>query len=239
MLTGSMLTPGDVDPPRPASIAYPLAFQGVVKNRHALSGSLDDTGPKLPRCSMAISVRCAALALFTAMLLGVHGVSHACNKREPTRETSPGPHDFSHAPAQDRLWREGDAGEPLLLQVRVLDTCGEPVVGALVRILHANQDGVHEEGRWRAHLSTDGRGEVKFLTVSPGYTGGIARHVHFVITHPEYRELVTRLFFKNDPDRDPGLEDLALVLEEVQRQADTQGENRGWMAGYEFVLPSR
>ena len=52
-----------------------------------------------------------------------------------------------------------------------------------------------------------------------------------MITHPDYPRLVTRLFFKNDPSVDHGIEDLAMVLEEVRR-----GEDRGWIAGYEFVL---
>lgn len=188
----------------------------------------------MTRCSMKTSVCGATLALFASIPIGAHAESHACAKREPTRETGPGPHDFSHAPADDKMWREGDAGEPLMLRARVLDTCGEPIVGARVRILHANKDGYHEEGRWRVHLNTDSRGEFKLLTVFPGYTGGIARHIHFIVDHPDHRELVTRLFFKNDPDRDPGLEDLAMVLEEIRREA-----GRGWVAGYEFVLPPK
>ncbi len=179
-------------------------------------------------------LRCARLsaaALLAALVLGAAGVAQACATREPTRETSPGPHDFSHGSPDARLWREGDDGEPLFLRVRVLDTCGEPVAGARVQVLHANSHGVHEANRWRAHLETDERGEFKLLTVFPGYTGGIARHVHFIITHPGHRRLVTRLFFKNDPDRDTGIDDLAMVLEEIQRE-----QGKGWVAGYEFVL---
>ena len=176
----------------------------------------------------------STMALLATLLLGVQSVTHACDKRVPTRDTNPGPHDYSGAPANTKLWREGDDGEPLFLHARVLDTCGKPVAGARVQILHANQDGDHEPDRWRADLNADDRGEFKVVTVYPGYAGNIARHVHFIISHPDHHQLVTRLFFKNDPAIDHGIEDLAIVLEEVQR-----GEEKGWVGGYEFLLPPR
>lgn len=164
----------------------------------------------------------------------VRSASHACNEREPTPELGPGPHDYSGAPAESNLWREGDAGEPLRLRARVLDTCGRPVSGARIRMLHANQDGHHEPDRWRADLRSGERGEVEVLTVYPGYAGSLPRHIHFIITHPDHRQLVTRLFFKNDPAVEHGIEDLALVVEEVRR-----GEKKAWIAGFEFVLRPR
>ena len=169
--------------------------------------------------------------LLAAILLGVVPVSQACDKRVPTPATSSGPHDFSFAPAETNLWREDDVGEPLFLHARVLDTCGKPLAGARVRILHANQDGDHEPDRWRAGLKSDERGEFKVVTVYPGYAGGLPRHIHFSVSHPDHHELVTRLFFKNDPAIDESIEDLAIVLEQVQR-----GERIGWIGGYEFVL---
>ena len=183
---------------------------------------------------MANTVGIRVSALFAILALGFQPVSHACNPRAPTPETGPGPHDYSFAPAENDLWREGDDGEPLLLHARVLNTCGEPVAGARVQILHANQDGDHEPDRWRALLKADDRGEFKVVTVFPGYAGSIARHIHFVVTHPDHRPLVTRLFFKNDPAVDQSIEDLTVVLDEVRR-----GDVRGWTGGYEFVLPPR
>ncbi len=175
-----------------------------------------------------------AAPLVVLLALGTPGAAFPCTDREPTRQTSPGPHDYSAGRADSKLWREGDAGEPLFLRARVLDTCGKPVAGARIRILHANQDGIHEADRWRADLTTDERGSFEIVTVFPGYAGFIPRHIHFMITHPEHRELVTRLFFKNDPAVDHGVEDLAVVLEEIPR-----GESRSWAAGYEFVLAPR
>lgn len=175
-----------------------------------------------------------ASALLAVLALSAQPVAHACDPRVPTPETSPGPHDYSFAPARNALWREGDGGEPLLLHARVLDICGKPVPEARIQILHANQDGDHEPDRWRAVLHADDRGEFKLVTVYPGYAGSIARHIHFVVTHADHQTLVTRLFFRNDPAADKSVEELTVVLDEVRR-----GDVTGWTGGYEFVLPPK
>ena len=173
-------------------------------------------------------------ALFVALLAGFEPLSLACDQRTPTRQMGPGPHDFSAGVPDPKLWREGDEGEPLFIRARVLDTCGKPIAGARIRIVHANWHGYHEPDRWRAELTSDDRGAFSLVTVFPGYTGGLPRHMHFIIDHPDHPQLITRLFFKNDPTVDHGIEDLAMVLEEIERK-----EGRGWVAGYEFVLPER
>ena len=187
------------------------------------------------RSSTAPAARVSLLALLAALLaVHVQSPAYACIERKPTPQTGPGPHDFSTAPAETRLWREGDGGVPLFLRARVLDTCGDPVPRARIQILHADQDGVHDPHRWRARLESNDRGEFEVLTVYPGYAGSIARHIHFIITHPDHQRLVTRLFFKNDPAAHLGIEDLAIVLEEVRRDG-----SKAWMGGYEFVLAPR
>lgn len=171
------------------------------------------------------------IALTVALAVGVQSDSRACDVRSPTPATGPGPHDYSFASETSDLWHDGDEGEPLFLRARVLDTCGKPLSGAHIQILHANQDGEHVADRWRARLRSDNRGEFKVTTVYPGYAGSIARHIHFIVSHPGYEELVTRLFFKNDPATGLDLEELTVVLDEVRR-----GDVWGWVGGYEFVL---
>ncbi|MCB1744670.1 MAG: hypothetical protein KDK91_30170 [Gammaproteobacteria bacterium] len=172
--------------------------------------------------------------LLTVLLCGASGLALACTPREPTPPTDAGPHDFSHSGTESRLWQESDPGEPLFLRARVLDTCGQPLANAMVRVLHANHEGVHEHDRWRTVLQTDERGVFRVTTVFPGFTGGIPRHIHFIIEHPEHPQLVTRLFFQNDPDSKWAPEALAMVLEEVSQQG-----RKGWVASYEFVLGQR
>ena len=77
---------------------------------------------------MGTPARAVVLAFLAAFFtLDVQTPAHSCVKRDPTPQTSPGPHDFSVAPAETKLWRKGDDGEPLFLRARVLNTCGEPV----------------------------------------------------------------------------------------------------------------
>ncbi len=183
---------------------------------------------------MASSHRARALGIVTAALLAAPTVAYACSVRTPTQAASLGPHDFSTPPSEPALWRDGDDGEPLFLRARVLDTCGNAVAGARVQILHANAHGDHDPKRWRTVLRSNERGALKLTTVVPGYAGGLPRHIHVIITHPQHPQLVTRLFFKNDPTLDKDLASLALVLEEVQR-----GPAKGWVSEFEFVLPAR
>ena len=173
-------------------------------------------------------------ALYAFIGLSLITNANACTTRTPTRDTGYGPHDFSSTTPAERLWQTSDGGEPLFLRARVVDTCGKPISGARVQILHANQHGGHEPNRWRGVLETDSRGAFKTITIYPGHTGGIPRHIHFIITHPAHTPLVTRLFFKNDPTAGDDLDDLAMVPEEVQRDG-----KRGWTAGFEFVLAGK
>jgi protocatechuate 3,4-dioxygenase beta subunit len=176
-----------------------------------------------------ILLTAAAVAILT---LGVRSPAAACVSRPITPEMSAGPHDYSNPSTTSKLWREGDPGEPLRLRLRVLDTCGESLAGTRVQVLHANQDGDHDPDRWRAVMTSDERGELELLTVYPGYAGGLPRHIHFVVSHPRHRELVTRLFFKSDPAAaDESIEAVTVVLDEVR--ADKVS---GWVGGYEFVL---
>jgi protocatechuate 3,4-dioxygenase beta subunit len=163
--------------------------------------------------------------------IAVAGHAQSCAQREPTPATGYGPHDFSLGVADSSLWREGDPGELLFLRARVIDRCGGPVAGARVRIVHANHHGEHEAGRWRADLRTDDQGAFRLRTILPGFTGGIPRHIHFIISHPQHDELATRLFFRNDPEFDHSIEQLSMTLEEIRRE-----DKRAWTASYEFVI---
>ena len=169
------------------------------------------------------------LLLLPALALPPAG--HACIERVPTPDAWLGPHDFTTAPGERELWKQGDPGEPLALHLKVLDTCGEPIPGVRVHLLHADHDGEHRLGRNRAILHTDRRGAVNVLTLLPGYAGDLPRHIHFVISHPGYTELITRLYFKSDPAAGAEQDPLAMVIEELRH-----GDETRWVGGYEFVL---
>jgi len=122
------------------------------------------------------------------------------------------------------LCRDG-IGAPLVVSGRVTSVSGQPVAGAEVDVWHANGEGRYEnqdpdsqpEHNLRGRFVTDEQGRFAFRTVRPGgYTlpddgpvGQLARrlglsldrpaHIHFAVTAPGYRRLVTAMFDGSDP----------------------------------------
>jgi hydroxyquinol 1,2-dioxygenase len=118
-------------------------------------------------------------------------------------------------------------GPELLLWGRVTDTEGHPVPGALVQLWQTNAEGWYDlqvEGGaatdMRGNVRCDAEGRFNVRTVKPlGYSipmdgpvgalvhqqrrhGCRPAHIHFLIGAPGYRELVTALYFGDDPHID-------------------------------------
>jgi len=136
--------------------------------------------------------------------------------REPTGQTHTGPWYQPGAPFVERLWQPGQPGQRLHLRGRVMDTRGEPVAGALVELWHTDADGNYPP--LRASLEADARGRFGIVTVLPGHNMGYrARHIHFVVSHDAYRQLVTRIYFKGDVNMDEApYPELAVFVEESE-----------------------
>jgi hydroxyquinol 1,2-dioxygenase len=113
----------------------------------------------------------------------------------------------------------GDApGQPCWVEGRVTDTEGNPVGGARIEVWEADDDGFYDvqynDGRVaaRAHLFSDADGNYSFWALTPTpypipYDGPVgkmliatdrspvrASHLHFMVTAPEKRTLVTHIF---------------------------------------------
>jgi catechol 1,2-dioxygenase len=152
----------------------------------------------------------------------------------PTPQTGIGVWYAPGAPASRDLWRPGDPGERLVLRVRVLNTKGHPVANALVELWHADSLGVVHADRYRTSLLTGNDGGFEVSTVLPGYIWG-PRHVHVVVTHPGYAELVTRIFFKRDPlVTESEQPELAIFLEDGLAHGEPT-----LFGDVELVLPQR
>ena len=118
-------------------------------------------------------------------------------------------------------------GAELLLWGQVADTDGHPVPGALVELWQTNAEGWYDlqvEGGaatdMRGNVRCDANGRFHLRTVKPlGYSipmdgpvgalvhqqkrhGCRPAHIHFLISAPGYRELVTALYFGDDPHID-------------------------------------
>lgn len=157
------------------------------------------------------------------------GVINRDEGRAPgvTPSTLPGPFYRSDAPLLPLgadLCRNGE-GVPLTVEGRVTAQDGTPLAAAMVEVWHANPQGRYEnqdpdnqpEHNLRGRFRADDAGGFRFSTVRPsGYSlpadgpvGQLAArlglpldrpaHIHFAVTAPGHRRLVTAIFDGSDP----------------------------------------
>ncbi|MFD3587679.1 intradiol ring-cleavage dioxygenase [Streptomyces sp. NPDC058683] len=122
----------------------------------------------------------------------------------------------------------GAAGEPCWVEGTVTDSAGKPVAGARIEVWEADEDGFYDtqygDDRMaaRAHLFSDADGGYRFWGLTPtpypiphdGPVGALlaatgrspmrASHLHFMVSAPALRTLVTHIFVRGDEllDRD-------------------------------------
>jgi hydroxyquinol 1,2-dioxygenase len=122
----------------------------------------------------------------------------------------------------------GAAGQTCWVEGTVKDTDGNPVPNARIEVWEADDDGFYDvqytDGRvaGRANLYTDQDGNYSFWGLTPtpypiphdGPVGKMleatgrspvrASHLHFMVTAPELRTLVTHIFVEGDPQIEIG-----------------------------------
>ncbi|UUU35585.1 hydroxyquinol 1,2-dioxygenase [Streptomyces sp. CA-210063] len=120
----------------------------------------------------------------------------------------------------------GASGEPSWVEGRVTGPDGTPVAGARIEVWEADDDGMYDvqyddgELAGRAHLFTDSEGRYRFWGLTPtpypipddGPVGRLldhagrsplrAPHLHFKVTEPGHRPLITHIFVAGDPGLD-------------------------------------
>lgn len=117
---------------------------------------------------------------------------------------------FYRAGASDRydLTFAGLTGNVIELKGKVFkEDCSTPIENALVEIWHCDTAGAYDNSssdfKHRGTRSSDVNGDYAFKTILPGkYKNGTLyrpSHIHFKITHPDSEELVSQIYFKNDP----------------------------------------
>lgn len=122
----------------------------------------------------------------------------------------------------------GAEGQPAWIEGTVTDTDGNPVPNARIEVWECDEDGLYDvqydDGRMsaRAHLFSDEQGNYRFWGLTPvpypiphdGPVGQMleavgrspvrAAHLHFMVTAPQYRTLVTHIFVEGDPQLEIG-----------------------------------
>lgn len=123
----------------------------------------------------------------------------------------------------DSILLRPEPGEPLWMEGRITDGAARPVADALIEVwqtapneLYDVQDSGQPEGHLRATFRSDAKGAYAFETILPtsypipddGPAGQLLTamgrhpyrpaHIHFLISAPGYRTLVTHLFIAGD-----------------------------------------
>jgi len=121
---------------------------------------------------------------------------------KPTPPNELGPFYKKRAPRTEMLRAPGDPGMPLSVSGQILDTRGEALPDAVVDIWQTDHFGRYDlEGyHYRSQLAPDASGHYKFESVMPGhYPDRVCQHVHYLVTAPGHKPLVTQLYFATDP----------------------------------------
>jgi len=124
------------------------------------------------------------------------------SKKKPTPPNDLGPFYKADAPRETKLSRPGDPGLPLKVTGTVYDTRGEVLPGALIEIWHADPFGQYDNQgfHYRALFTASSGGSYGFDTNMPGhYPDRVAQHIHYKVTAPGHKALVTQLYFATDP----------------------------------------
>jgi protocatechuate 3,4-dioxygenase beta subunit len=145
---------------------------------------------------------------------------------QPTSAEVLGPFFRKGAPDQRVLRAPGDPGFPLRVTGRVTNTTGQLVEGAKVDLWHADHHGRYDTRgyKYRAKISPNADGGYDVDTVMPGhYPDRPAQHIHYLITAPGHKTLITQAYFATDPYFEGSPE---------------KNWNKGGIAGHkELVLP--
>ena len=128
---------------------------------------------------------------------------------QPTSTEVLGPFFKKSAPNQSAMRATGDPGIPLHVSGKILNTRGDAVPGAQIDVWQADHQGHYDlRGyRYRAKLALQQLTEYSIETVMPGhYEDRPAQHIHYMISAPGHKTLITQLYFATDPffEGDPG-----------------------------------
>jgi catechol 1,2-dioxygenase len=117
-----------------------------------------------------------------------------------------GPYYKVGAPLGENIIPVGVKTPPLIIEGKVFSHCKAQLENAVVEIWNANADGAYDTSNqflFRGKYQTLADGFYRFKTIIPGryLNGSIYRpsHIHFRITAPGHRELVSQIYFKEDP----------------------------------------
>lgn len=165
-------------------------------------------------------------------------------QRKPTPRNELGPFYKRLAPDTTHLRAPGDPGMPLIVSGQVYGTRGEKLSGAIVEVWQTDHLGHYDvDGyRYRAKLTADAAATYTFDSVMPGhYPGRVCQHIHYLVTAPGHKPLITQLYFATDPvfEGDPDKNfnrDPLIHSRELVRPVTLAGDPKDVVAKVQFEL---
>jgi protocatechuate 3,4-dioxygenase beta subunit len=145
-----------------------------------------------------------------------------------------GPFYRAGAPFRSDLTLPDQSGENLIINGKVYSSdCVTLLKDAIVDIWHAGNEGEYdntsEEFLYRGRFLTGDDGSYQFRTIIPGrYLNGNTfrpSHIHFRVTAPDHIDLVSQIYFKDDPfiETDPWASDPAAELRILNMEGNSEG----------------
>ena len=152
---------------------------------------------------------------------------------EPTVPETEGPFFKPESPQRSDLRVPATKGKPFELSGYVLTKRCRPVLGAVVDLWHADENGEYDniDFRYRGHVITEPDGAFRFHTIVPALYPGRTRHYHVKVQAPSSHLLTTQLYFPNEPRNS---RDSLFQRELLMRVA-----NAGDAGRFDFVLNVR
>lgn len=152
-----------------------------------------------------------------------------------------GPFYRPDAPLRSDLTTPSSPGKLICVKGKVMGPdCSSPLDGALIEIWHCDTLGNYDNSSPRfdnrAKWMTEADGNYTFKTIMPGkyLNGELYRpsHIHFRITCQGYKEIISQIYFKGDPDishdpwaSDPMAKQRVLDVLPMGVQSTGNGEN--------------
>jgi protocatechuate 3,4-dioxygenase beta subunit len=134
----------------------------------------------------------------------------------PTTHTTAGPLYRPHAPWRTKLCADYEPGEPLSITGTVTASADcRPIANATLDIWQTNARGLYSNllglenpshpGTFnlRGRTKSDDEGRYHFESIVPGryplfWPLTRPRHIHVIVTHPQYEPLTTQIYFEGD-----------------------------------------
>ena len=182
---------------------------------------------------------------------GTRALLVAC---QPTADATAGPLYRRGAPWRHRLCAIDEPGEPLSIRGKVTaSTDCRAIPNAILDIWQTNARGFYsnllgrdnpsEPGAFnlRGRTSSDDEGHYHFESIVPGryplfWPLTRPRHIHLIVTHPQYEDLTTQIYFEGDKYNrwDPWWS--ASLTIPLERHVDAETGRAGYRGSFDLVL---